>query len=73
MRLDCRGDGPAGRGWGNKRGLVDLDGCLVSGKGGRSGEVDETLSVARERMKRTCRYSRLGVPRATVGNKDMVG
>jgi len=36
VRLGRRGDGPAGRGWGNRRSFVDLDGCLVSGSGGRS-------------------------------------
>ena len=69
--LDRRGGGPAGRGWGNKRGLVDLDG-FGSGKGRGSGVTEETLSVTRERTMATRRYNRLGVLRATVGNNDMV-
>lgn len=51
--------------------MVDLDG-LVSGKGGGSGVTEEILSVTRERTKTTWRNNRLGLPRATDGNKDMV-
>ena len=72
MRSFRRGDEPAGRGWGNRRGLVDLEGCLGSGKGGRFGETEGTLSVARERTRTTCRYNFLELLRETVGNKDMV-
>ena len=72
MRLERRGDGPAGRGWGYRRGLVDLDCGLVSGNGGRSGYTEETFSVVKERTKTTWRHNRSRVQRATVGNNDMV-